>query len=110
MSSNNVGFRLGRDAWNRYSAEAQQRGVALGTHLRQRLEEQDRLIAELILHATVAHNAAAHQKAREESAPGTEPGTLIEVLLLVRSIAGPQKTDMAHKEVERLGIATWKWK
>lgn len=33
-----LGFRLGRDAWNRYSAEAQQRGVALGTHLRQRLE------------------------------------------------------------------------
>jgi hypothetical protein len=41
MSSQNIAFRLGRDSWTRYSMEAQQRGLALGTYLRQRLEEQD---------------------------------------------------------------------
>src|SRR3954468_13460365 len=83
MSSQNVAFRLARDTWARYSMEAQQRGLALGTYLRQRLEEQDRLIVELSLGAAVAHDAAAHEESRN-SAPSAAPGTLVEVLLLLR--------------------------
>ena len=51
MSSNNAHLRLSRDTWARYSADARARGVALGTYLRQRLEQQDQLIAELAIRA-----------------------------------------------------------
>ena len=37
-----------------------------------------------------------------------ELGTLVEVLFLMRTIAGPQKTAMVQKEVERRGLASWK--
>jgi hypothetical protein len=107
MISQNVGFRLSQDIWARYSLEAQQRGLPLGTWLRQRLEEQDRLIVELSLRAAVAHDAPPREDSRK-SAPGAEPGTLVEVLLLLRTIAGPQKTAMVQKEVERRGLASWK--
>ena len=107
MSSTNIHFRLGRDAWTRYSNEAQQRGVALGTYLRQRLEEQDRTIAELSLRNLVARNATPRDEP-SKGAPAVELGTLVEVLFLMRTIAGPQKTAMVQKEVERRGLASWK--
>ena len=107
MSSTNVAFRLCREAWTRYSTEAQQRGVALGTYLRQRLEEQDRVIAELSLRSSVVQNATPHDEPRKCS-PAVELGTLVEVLFLLRTIAGPQKTAMVQKEVERRGLASWR--
>jgi len=107
MSSTNVAFRLGREAWTRYSMEAQQRGVALGTYLRQRLEEQDRVIAELSLRSAVVQNATPRDEPRKGS-PAVELGTLVEVLYLLRTIAGPQKTAMVQKEVERRGLSAWK--
>ena len=106
MSSNNAHLRLSRDTWARYSADARARGVALGTHLRQRLEDQDRLVAELAIRAATEQNAAAHDRPATDG-PSTDSGTLIEVLLLLRSIAGPQKSAMVHKEVERLGLSSW---
>lgn len=107
MSSTHVSVRLGGDAWTRYSAEAQARGVPLGTYLRQRLEQQDRLVAELAIRASTDQNAAArvHHGA---SSPASESGTLVEVLLLLRSLAGPQKSAVAQKEVERRGLASWR--
>ena len=107
MSSTHVSVRLSGDAWTRYSAEAQLRGVALGTHLRQRLEEQDRMIAELAIRAAAEQGTAAREQP-EPSAPTHESGTLVEVLLLLRSIAGPQKSAVAQKEVERRGLSTWR--
>jgi hypothetical protein len=105
MSSTHVGVRLSREAWTLYSAEAQRRGVALGTHLRDRLERQDGLIAELAIRAAAEHDAADRGQPNA-SPPSADSGTLLEVLLLLRSIAGPQKSAMAHKEVERLGLSS----
>lgn len=99
-----VSFRLSGDAWTRYSMEAQQRRVALGTHLRQRLEEQDRLIAELTLRA-VAEQSASSPAPPPAASPTGDSGRLVEVLILLRTIAGPQKSAIARKEVERLGLA-----
>lgn len=107
MSSTHVSVRLSRDAWTRYSAEAQTRGVALGTYLRQRLEEQDRLVAELAIRAAV-EQAASDREPTESPASGSDSGTLVEVLLLLRSIAGPQKSAVAQKEVERRGLSSWR--
>jgi len=106
MSSNNAHLRLSRDAWTRYSADARARGVALGTYLRQRLEEQDRLIAELAIRATSEEDAAARDRPAPDG-PSIASGTLVEVLLLLRSIVGPQKSAMVHREVERLGLSSW---
>jgi hypothetical protein len=111
MSSTNVAFRLRREAWTRYSMEAQQRGVALGTYLRQRLEEQDRMIAELSVRGAAAQNATQRDEPRDEPrnrTPPVELGTLVEVLFLLRTVAGPQKTAMVQKEVERRGLASWR--
>lgn len=106
MSSTHVGLRLSRDAWTRFATEAQARGVALGTYLRQRLEEQERLIAELALRAAAEQSAAASAQPAG-AAPVSDSGTIVEVLLLLRSIAGPQKSAMVHKEVERRGLSSW---
>lgn len=107
MSSTHVSVRLSSDSWTRYSAEAQTRGVALGTYLRQRLEEQDRLVAELAIRAATEQGASS----REPPTPTTstsDSGTLVEVLLLLRSLAGPQKSAVAQKEVERRGLSSWR--
>ncbi len=107
MSSTHVSLRLSSDAWIRYSADAQARGVALGTYLRQRLEEQDRLVAELAIRAAAEHGASSRE-ATASSASASDPGTLVEVLLLLRSLAGPQKAAVAQKEVERRGLSSWR--
>ncbi len=107
MSSTHVSMRLSNDAWTRYSSEAQSRGVALGTYLRQRLEEQDRLVAELAIRAAAEHGASSRE-ATASSASAGDSGTLVEVLLLLRSLAGPQKSAIAQKEVERRGLSSWR--
>jgi hypothetical protein len=99
-------MRLSADAWSRYSTEAQARGVALGTYLRQRLEQQDRLIAELAIRAATEQDAATRDRPAADGS-STDSGTLVEVLLLIRSIVGPQKSAMVHREIERLGLSSW---
>jgi hypothetical protein len=107
MSSTHVSVRLSSDAWTRYSAEAQARGVALGTYLRQRLEEQDRLVAELAIRAA-AEQGASSREPTASSVSATDSGTLVELLLLLRSLAGPQRSAVAQKEVERRGLSSWR--
>ena len=104
MNSTKVTLRLSSDAWTRFSIEAQARRVALATYLRQRLDEQDRLVAELAIQAAAEQSAAAREEPAGRQPP--ESGTLVEVLLLLRSIVGPQKSAMVHKEVERLGLSS----
>ncbi len=107
MSSTKISIRLSADAWARYSGEAQARRIGLATYLRQRLEAQDRLVAELAIHAATEQGASS----REPSASSTsasDSGTLVEVLLLLRSLAGPQKSAVAQKEVERRGLSSWR--
>jgi hypothetical protein len=107
MSSTHVSVRLSSDAWTRYSAGAQTRGVALGTYLRQRLEEQDRLVAELAIRAATEQGASSREPPAS-TASTSDSGTLVEVLLLLRSLAGPQKSAVAQKEVERRGLSSWR--
>lgn len=106
MSSIKVNLRLSTDAWPRYSAEAQARRVAVATYLRERLEHEDRVIAEIAVRAAIEQNAAARDQPAADGS-STISGTLVEVLFLLRSIAGPQKSAMVHKEVERLGLTSW---
>ena len=107
MSSTKISVRLSAGAWARYSAEAQARRVALATYLRQRLEEQDRLVAELAIRAA-AEQAASSREPSASSASASDSGTLVELLLLLRSLAGPQRSAVAQKEVERRGLSSWR--
>ena len=109
MESTQVHLRLGNDVWARYSTQAQAHGVALGTHLRRRLEQPDQFLdGELAaLRRLLEHAVAASAPACGEALP-LPPGTLVEVLLLLRSLAGPQRAAVAQKEVERRGLETWR--
>jgi hypothetical protein len=101
-----VGVRLRGDVWARYSAEAQAAGVPLGTYLRRRLEEQDGIAASLDALRTAVERAALVAPPPTVLPPQLE-GTIVELLLLLRSIAYPQKTAMVHAEVTRRGLETW---
>ena len=108
MESATVGVRLRNDVWSRYSAEAQAHGVPLSSYLRQRLEREDQFEGELAaLRRAVERSAPPPASATPAPAP-LPAGALVEVLLLLRSLVGPQKATVAQKEVERRGLETWR--
>ncbi len=106
MRSVRVHFSLGQEAWSRYALEAEQQGLKLGTYLRRRLERWELAVAEMSLRIVVRNSAAPATP--PESALAEFPGALVEVLLLLRSLAGPRNTAMVQKEVERRGLTSWK--
>ena len=107
-ASTHICVRLGTAAWARYTKEAQSKGMALATYLRRQLEEQDLMLAEIAgLRATLEQSASAAQANAAQVTP-SEASAIIEALLILRSLAGPQKAAIAQKEVERRGLETWK--
>jgi len=108
MESNTVGVRLRKDVWIRYSAAAQARGTPVATYLRERLEQQDRLENELAALRRAVEHAATVPVPSAGSGSATSAGAVVEVLLLLRSLAGPQKASVAQKEVERRGLEVWR--
>ena len=108
MESTQVHLRLSNDVWARYSREAESQGVALGTYLRNRLEQPDQFLeGELAaLRQSIEHAAIASAPASVTST--LPPGALLEMLLLLRSLVSPQKAAVAQKEVERRGLETWR--
>jgi hypothetical protein len=108
METATAAVRLRSDVWTRYSAEAQALGVSMGTYLRRRLEEQDRLAAEFAaLRAAVERSEPARALVAPDL-PAILVGAIVEVLLLLRSLVGPQKAAVAQKEVERRGLEMWR--
>jgi len=107
METATLGVRLRGDVWARYSAEAQALGVSMGTYLRRRLEEQDSLVLSLNALRDAVEHAAAMRAPEAATLPPQLQGTLLELLYLLRSIAGPQNTRMVNSEVKRLGLETW---
>lgn len=107
MESTPVSFRLENQLWARYSAAAQAEGVSLATHLRTRLERKDRLECELGSLRHLIEQAMSTTK-QGFGKPLITPGALLEVLLLLRTLVGPQKAAIAQKEVERRGLEVWR--
>ena len=104
MASVAVGLRLEREEWERLSAAAQALGLPLSVYLRRRLQEQDRTAAALDGVEAVLEREASARRVDADSAHGV----LLEVLLILRQLAAPQKALIAQKELERRGIPTWK--
>jgi hypothetical protein len=105
MTTVAVGLRLSREAWERHSAAAERLGIPLGTYLRQRIDEQDHLADEV---AALRAELERHRAPANGSNGTIPPGVAIEQLLLLRILAGPQKANVVHKEVERCGVETWR--
>ncbi len=106
MESVSVSLRLQADVQTRYSAEAQDRGLALGTYLRLRLEERDQLATEVTSLRRVIEQAAFVSSSSTAPSPPVPLGALTEAVLLLRFLAGPQKAGIVQKEVERRGLET----
>ncbi len=109
MKPDHVHFRLSHEAYVRYSTQAQLQEMALGSFLRWRLEQQDQFLAAeaAMLKRSVSHALAGSGPA-QAATPTLPPGLFMEALLLLRSLAGPQKAAVAQKEVERRGLETWR--
>jgi len=108
METATVGVRLRGDVWARYSAEAQALGVSMGTYLRRRLEEQDSVAASLDALRAAVERAALVAAPVAAALPPRLEGAIVELLLLLHSIAGPQKAAMVQAEVARRGLETWR--
>lgn len=114
MKSTMVGFRLNREVWTRYLAAAEAQGVSLATYLRGRLEQQDQLQEHqrqlertlAALHRAVEQSASARAAGPAQSQT-VAPAVMVEMLLLLRSLAGPQAATVVQKEVERRGLKSW---
>lgn len=109
MKSNRVHFRLNDQVFVRYSSQAQSQDMALGSYLRWRLEQQDQFLAgeAAMLERSISHALTAPGPAQGANT-FLPPGLFVEMLLLLRSLAGPQKAAVAQKEVERRGLETWR--
>lgn len=101
-----VGIRLPREVWARHSAAAQELGLPLSVYLRRRLDREDSTAVALAeLQAALERQAAAPPERGE--APASK-GLFVELLLLLRQVAGPQRAGLAQREVERRGLPVWK--
>jgi hypothetical protein len=96
-----VGIRFERDDWVRHSAAAQLRGLPLGAYLRQLIDEHERVTAALDgLRASVERGVGEKRERALNAA-------VLEMLLILRHLAGPQQSRVAYKEVERQGLEPW---
>lgn len=109
VESVTVAFRLKPEVWARYSDLAQHRGQSLGAYMRERLEELERLEAEVARLRQLLESAVQRPATAAGLSQSVPPGAFLEMLLLLRSMAGPQKCGMVQKEVERQGLEDWEY-
>jgi len=108
MATTQVTLRLAPEVWARLSAKAQEYCMPLATYLCRRLEEEDHIDAELGVLREVVERSARPTAGDGERGPSVPPGALVEVLLLLRALAGPQRAAMAQGEVGRRGLEVWR--
>ncbi len=116
-----IKVRLTEGQAARYAAEADRRGVAISTYIRERLGAADDRSEELAgirdalveLGDTVdelrAQGGGNRQiEARQDGPSTVEPNAVqIETLMLLRAIASSEKLRMIRGELDRQGIESW---
>ena len=95
VESVTVAFRLKPEVWARYSDLAQHSGVSLGAYMRERLEELDRLEAEVARLRTVLESAVQRPATEAGHTQSVPPGAFLEMLLLLRAGAAAPVEDRA---------------
>ena len=86
-----VTIRLSTEKRFLYESEAASRKQSLGTHLRERLEQSE---------------ALSHQSSKDTTS-SQDQGLLLEILLLLRYTASPEKINLVRRELNRLNIPVW---
>lgn len=112
MLDHPITIRLTHDQRERYEAAARSAGQPLGVWLRARLERDDAVLSALErMRAQLADAppapAAVVEGASGGAASGAPDAVALECLLLLRSLAGPARMQMAQGEVRRAGLAPW---
>jgi hypothetical protein len=107
MQSVSVSLRLSKDVWSRFSAESQARAVSLASLLRSYLERQDELLGRELrdLHRCLEQATASSAEAGCDES--TKRAVLLEIVFLLRCVAGPERVRMVQAEVERRGLDVW---
>jgi hypothetical protein len=106
-----VSVRLSEAEYQRYSSIAADKQLSLSTYLRERLDPQDSVSDQLEALRRAIEDAAGRRSVdRNAPTPPTtnDQAALLELLLLLRQFAGPQKMDVAQKELKRRGIEPWR--
>jgi len=117
-----IQIRLNVEKQILYEHAADRERKPLGVYLRQRLEGEDALRAEIeaLRHELGGEIAAARRdiagvrNGRQDEARGEVNGErtvdnalLIELLLLLRANTAPDRMAMIHAELQRLGLSVW---
>ncbi len=105
-----IKLRLSLEQQHQYEEEAAARGLPLGTYLRQRLEQGDQVAEQLaeLRRLVVAGFQEREDRGETDSAPRpADTGMLVEMLLLLRSVVGADKLQVAHGELRRQGLPVW---
>lgn len=94
-----ITIRLSAEKRHLYEAEAASRGQTLGVYLRERLEKSE----------SSSHELQNLQELLKNISPSSshDQGILLELLLLIRCIAGPEKLNLVRRELKRLNIPLW---
>ena len=94
-----VTIRLEEGLHERYAAEAAAKRTPLSTYLRERLEHDDQVLAELAILRRIV----------EQGGPDSAPSSvLLELLLLVRGLSKPDALRTAAAELHRNGLEPWR--
>lgn len=108
---NPINIRLSREQQSRYATEAAKFGVPLATYLREQLEAKANLMEEI---SSLKQEVVSviefidESKGRSgENGGSREINIMLEMLLLLRQIAQPQKVQFAQSELRRLGFTIW---
>ena len=99
--TNPINIRLSAEKRFLYETEAAHRGQSLGVYLRERLEKSESSSHEL-------QNIHDLLKNLTSSSSSHDQGILLEILLLLRYMAGTEKLYMVRNDLNRLNIPTWK--
>lgn len=97
--TNPINIRLSAEKRFLYETEAAYRGQSLGVYLRERLEKSE----------TSSNDLQSIRELLGNLSPSSSPdkGILLEILLLLRYLSGPEKMILVQKELNRLNIPVW---
>jgi hypothetical protein len=98
--TNPINIRLSAEKRFLYEAEAAHRGQSLGVYLRERLEQSEASSHELQKIHDLLKNLTSSSSSHDQ-------GILLEILLILRYIASPEKLNLVRKDLKRLNVPVW---
>lgn len=98
--TNPINIRLSPEKRFLYETEAARQGQSLGVYLRERLEQSEASSHELQKIHDLLKNLTSSSSSHDQ-------GILLEILLILRYIASPEKLNLVRRDLKRLNIPVW---